>query len=80
MPRGLGHRAAIELFMRQREFTGRTPVFVGDDSFDEEAFQAVNDMGGHSIRVGDLGMTAAKYRFSNVSTVIAWLRDRNLNR
>jgi hypothetical protein len=32
------------------------------------------------VRVGDLAATAAKFRFSNVSTVISWLRERNLNR
>jgi len=80
MPRGFDERTAIELLMREREFAGRTPVFVGDDAFDEAAFQAVNDMGGHTVRVGDLALTAARYRFSNVSTVVAWLRDRNLSR
>lgn len=80
MPRGFSVRSAIELFMKQREFAGRTPVFVGDDPTDEVGFEAVNEMGGHSIRVGDLAKTAARYRFSSVSTVIAWLRDRNLSR
>ena len=80
MPRGFDERTAIELFMRQPEFAGRTPVYVGDDAFDEAGFQFVNDMGGHTVRVGDLALTAARYRFSNVSTVAAWLRDRNLNR
>ena len=80
MPRGVSERSAIELFMQQKEFAGRTPVFVGDDPSDEEGFQVVNEMGGHSIRVGDLAETAARYRFSSPSTVVAWLRDRNLNR
>ncbi len=80
MPRGFSERSAIELLMKQREFAGRTPVFVGDDPTDEVGFEAVNEMGGHSIRVGDLTETAARFRFSNVSTVVAWLRDRNLNR
>jgi trehalose 6-phosphate phosphatase len=80
MPRGFSERSAIELLMRQREFAGRTPVFVGDDPTDEVGFEAVNELGGHSIRVGDLRETAARYRFSSVSTVIAWLRDRNLSR
>ena len=71
---------AIELLMQQPEFAGRIPVFVGDDPADETGFETVNEMGGHSIRVGNLEATAARYRFSNVSTVIAWLRDRNLNR
>jgi trehalose 6-phosphate phosphatase len=80
MPRGFDERTAIQLLMKEREFAGRTPVFVGDDPTDEVGFQAVNEMGGHSIRVGKLEETAARYRFSNVSTVVAWLRDRNLNR
>jgi len=80
MPRGFDERSAIQLLMTQREFAGRTPVFVGDDPTDEVGFQAVNEMGGHSIRVGNLAETAARYRFSSVSTVVAWLRNRNLNR
>jgi trehalose 6-phosphate phosphatase len=80
MPRGFSGRNAIELFMSQREFAGRTPVFVSDDPIDEIGFEAVNEMGGHTIRVGNLEETAARYRFSTVSTVVAWLRDRNLNR
>lgn len=80
MPRGFDERSAIELLMREREFAGRIPVFVGDDPTDEVGFQVVNEMGGHSIRVGNLEETAARYRFGSVSTVVAWLRDRNLNR
>jgi trehalose 6-phosphate phosphatase len=80
MPRGFDERTAIQLLMKEPEFVGRTPVFVGDDPTDEVGFQAVNEMGGHSIRVGKLEDTAAKYCFSTVSTVVAWLRDRNLNR
>jgi len=80
MPCGFDERTALETFMREREFAGRTPVFIGDDGFDEPAFEAVNEMGGHTVRVGDLAQTAARYRFSSVSTVVAWLRDRNLRR
>jgi trehalose 6-phosphate phosphatase len=80
VPRGFDERSAIQLFMRQPGFAGRTPVFVGDDPSDEVGFEAVNEMGGHSIRVGNLEQTSARYRFSSVSTVTAWLRDRNLRR
>jgi len=80
MPRGFDERSAIQLLMKEREFARRTPVFVGDDPCDEVGFQAVNEMGGHSIRVGNLEETTARYRFGSVSTVVAWLRDRNLNR
>ena len=80
MPRGYDERSAIQLLMKEREFAGRTPVFVGDDPTDEVGFQFVNEVGGHSIRVGKLEATTAQYRFSSVSTVVAWLRDRNLSR
>jgi trehalose 6-phosphate phosphatase len=79
-PRGYSKRGAIEAFMREPPFAGRTPVFIGDDVTDEDGFEAVNALGGYSVRVGDLAATAAKFRFSSVSTVIAWLRERNLNR
>ncbi len=80
MPRGFDQRTAIELLLREREFANRTAVFVGDDPCDEVGFEAINQMGGHTVRVGNLEQTAARYRFSSVSTVVAWLRDRNLNR
>ena len=79
-PRGFSKRSAIESFMREPPFAGRTPVFIGDDVTDEDGFEAVNALGGYSVRVGDLAATAAKFRFSSVSTVIAWLRERNLSR
>ncbi len=79
-PRGYSKRSAIEAFMREPPFAGRTPVFIGDDVTDEDGFEAVNALGGYSVRVGDMAATAAKFRFSSVSTVIAWLRERNLNR
>jgi trehalose 6-phosphate phosphatase len=79
-PRGFSKRGAIEAFMRQAPFAGRIPLFIGDDLTDEEGFETVNALGGYSVRVGDLAATSAKFRFSSVSTVIAWLRERNLNR
>ncbi|HEU5136829.1 MAG TPA: trehalose-phosphatase [Steroidobacteraceae bacterium] len=79
-PRGFSKRGAIEAFMRQPPFVGRIPLFIGDDVTDEDGFEAVNALGGYSVRVGDLAATAAKFRFSSVSTVVAWLRERNLNR
>jgi len=79
-PRGYSKRAAIEAFMRDPPFAGRTPVFIGDDVTDEDGFEAVNALGGYSVRVGDMAATAARFRFSSVSAVIAWLRERNLNR
>jgi hypothetical protein len=35
-------------------------------------------MNGYSIRVGNKVDSVARYHFSSVSAVIAWLRERNL--
>jgi trehalose 6-phosphate phosphatase len=64
--------AAIRLFMSESPFAGRVPVFVGDDVTDETAFQAVNQLGGVSIKV-DQGATAARWRLDTVSDVLDWL-------
>lgn len=70
--------AALEAFMSEAPFAGRVPVFVGDDDTDEQGFDAVNALGGYSIRVGrDDIRSAARFQFATVSGVIAWLRERN---
>ena len=80
-PAGYSKRTAIEAFMQEAPFAGRTPVFVGDDITDEDGFAAVNALGGYSIRVGTdkNAPTAARFHFGSVSAVIAWLRERNVS-
>jgi trehalose 6-phosphate phosphatase len=78
-PRGESKSTAIEAFMREPPFAGRTPVFIGDDVSDEDGFAAVNALHGYSIRVGRPAHTEASHSFGSVSAVIAWLRERNLN-
>jgi len=70
-------RAALEAFMSEPPFVGRVPVFVSDDETDEQGFDAVNALGGYSIRVGRHTRSAARFQFATVSGVIAWLRERN---
>ncbi|MGH8480473.1 MAG: trehalose-phosphatase [Gammaproteobacteria bacterium] len=64
--------AAIAEFMEEPPFAGRVPVFIGDDTTDEDGFRMVNRMGGHSVKVGD-GQTVAGGRLSGVATVLQWL-------
>ena len=72
-PRGHDKGAAITAFMQEAPFMGRVPVFIGDDLTDEFSFEAVNRLGGHSIKVG-FGESAATWRPSDTASVLDWLR------
>jgi len=71
-PSGRNKGTAIAELMRQEPFSGRLPVFVGDDVTDEYGFDAVNAMGGHSIKVG-AGDTVARWRLADATAVRDWL-------
>ncbi|MDE1187433.1 MAG: trehalose-phosphatase [Pantoea sp.] len=73
-PQGIDKGAAIRDFMREAPFTGRIPVFVGDDLTDEKGFLAVNALGGISVKVGE-GTSHARYRLSSVDAVWSWLEQ-----
>ena len=64
---------AIEAFMREAPFLGRTPVFCGDDTTDEDGFTVVNARGGVSVRVGDRSATRAAARVDTVGELLDWL-------
>ncbi|HJS43564.1 MAG TPA: trehalose-phosphatase [Gemmatimonadales bacterium] len=73
-PAGRDKGRAVLEFMDEPPFAGRTPAFVGDDATDEYGFATVNDLGGHSIKVGR-GETVARWRLDNVKAVEEWLRS-----
>jgi trehalose 6-phosphate phosphatase len=65
--------AAIRRFMEIQPFAGRRPVFLGDDTSDENGFEAINETNGISIRVKPRGPTVASYGLDDVTEAIAWL-------
>jgi len=71
-PGGRDKGLAIEEFMREPPFRGRTPVFVGDDLTDEYGFGVVNRLGGHSVKVGG-GPSSALWRLAGAAEVREWL-------
>jgi trehalose 6-phosphate phosphatase len=73
-PTGINKGTAIETFMAIAPFIGRKPVFIGDDTTDEDGFAVINNIGGYSVRVSpNPTQTEAKYAMPDVSTVREWL-------
>jgi trehalose 6-phosphate phosphatase len=70
-PRGFTKATAIKAFMAEPPFSGRKPVFIGDDLTDQDGFRMVEDRGGLSIAVGD--RVRGQYRLENAAAVRAWL-------
>ncbi|UCI09755.1 trehalose-phosphatase [Mesorhizobium sp. B1-1-8] len=73
MPLEAAKGAAIRRFMQLDPFTGRRPVFLGDDTSDENGFETVNAAGGISIRVKPQGETTARFAIADVIGALAWL-------
>jgi len=73
-PRHHDKGRVIAAFMTEQPFQGRRPVYLGDDTTDEDGFAEVNRRGGVSIRIGcPSGGTAAVFALSSVRSAIEWL-------
>ena len=70
-PEGLSKGVAVRRIAS--DFPGRTPLYLGDDVTDEDAFKALGD-DAITVKVGE-GETAARYRLPDVEAVVAYLRQ-----
>jgi trehalose 6-phosphate phosphatase len=66
-PRLVTKGRAVHALMNVEPFTGRVPVFIGDDRTDEDGFAAVIEQGGIAL---DVGLSFA----GRPSEVRAWLK------
>jgi trehalose 6-phosphate phosphatase len=72
VPAGASKGGAIGWLMQSPPYAGRVPVFIGDDITDEAGFEAVNALGGLSIRIG-AGETCAARRIASPTDLRAIL-------
>ena len=61
-PNGPSKASAVRALMDRPPFTGRVPVFIGDDVTDEEGMEAARAMGGVGWRLQDAFGTPAALR------------------
>jgi trehalose 6-phosphate phosphatase len=64
---------ALRRLMREPNFAGARPWFVGDDLTDEDAFGAAAALGGGGILVGPARAGAARWRLADVAAAALWL-------
>ena len=53
-PRGADKATAVEALMQAAPFVGRVPVYVGDDTTDEDGMRAARGFGGLGLRVQEV--------------------------
>jgi trehalose 6-phosphate phosphatase len=69
---GFDKGKAIERFIARKPFSGRTPIFIGDDTTDEAGFAAVIRVGGRAFSVG-CQRPGASFVFEGPENVRQWL-------
>ncbi|UTF61587.1 trehalose-phosphatase [Gilvimarinus sp. DA14] len=74
-PCGVDKGFAIARFMSMPAFKGRAPIYIGDDTTDEDGFAWVNAHGGVSLKVGG-GDSCAVGRLSDTGEVLAFLHGQ----
>lgn len=68
-PGGASKGNAIEAFLQEPPFAGRTPVFVGDDITDEVGFTTVQRLQGFGVKIGE-GTSAARHRLDSPAALL----------
>lgn len=70
---GADKGGAVRAFMAERPFAGSVPIFIGDDTTDEDGMTAAIEFSGFGIAVGERDSEAARYHLEDVAAVHKWL-------
>jgi len=73
-PPGSDKGIALATLMRDKAFSYRLPIYIGDDLTDEHALSAAQRLAGVGIHVGSLMPSAARFGLATPSAVLHWLR------
>ena len=65
---------AVAWFMNRPPFTGRVPVFIGDDHTDEYGFAEVAERAGYAIQVGTSRPRVTPWHIATPADLRQWLR------
>lgn len=72
-PPGVKKGEALTRFLQDKEFSGRLPIFIGDDFTDRSALAAAYQHQGYGIQVGSRMPRAARFGLPDPSAVLQWL-------
>lgn len=72
-PIGMDKGRVVAELLQEPPFSGRLPVYVGDDLTDEHAFATTNLENGLSVRVGSREPSLAQFTLPSPAAVHAWL-------
>lgn len=72
-PRGTHKGSAVEAFLAEAPFRGRSPVYLGDDLADLNGMAAVEQYGGLAVAVGS--RLPARWHLPSPTAARAWLAD-----
>ena len=70
---------AVAWFMHRPPFSGRAPIFVGDDRTDEDGFAAVAEHAGYAVQVGAARPWVAASHVAAPADVRGWLHSSVAN-
>jgi trehalose 6-phosphate phosphatase len=74
-PPGFNKGTGLEYMMQHPPFRGRRPIFLGDDTTDEDALAVLPKFGGLGISVGLRRLPEAARSVDSPSAVRRWLAD-----